>query len=278
MVTPKLSTGLKQRAHSGSAPDPALPPRVDVLGVEISCVDLDASVELFGQWIDERDRQYVCVTGMHGVMESQADPELRQIHNASGLTTPDGMPMVWAGRRAGGRISRVYGPDLIDAVLSRAVGSGWTSYFLGGSDDVLARLVEALRIRYPGLGVAGCDSPPFRALSAEEDRALVERINAAQPDIVWVGLGTPKQERFMAAHRGALEAPVLVGVGAAFDLLAGTLPQAPVWVQQHGLEWAFRLVIEPKRLWRRYLLNIPRFAVKMALRPPRLVVPDAGQP
>jgi N-acetylglucosaminyldiphosphoundecaprenol N-acetyl-beta-D-mannosaminyltransferase len=249
----------------------APPARVDVLGVGISCVDLPSTVGIFADWIANAQRQYVCVTGMHGVMESQSDTALRDIHNAAGLTTPDGMPMVWAGRRAGAGISRVYGPDLMDAVLSRAVEAGWSSYFLGGSEDVLATLVATLGARYPGLVVAGHESPPFRPLSEEEDEATVHRINAAAPDIVWGGLGTPKQERFMASHRERLQAPVLVGVGAAFDLVAGTLPQAPHWMQRNGLEWAFRLGAEPRRLWRRYLLNGPRFAVEMVRRPPRLI-------
>jgi N-acetylglucosaminyldiphosphoundecaprenol N-acetyl-beta-D-mannosaminyltransferase len=251
--------------------------RVDVLGVGISCVDLPSTVDIFADWIANAQRQYVCVTGMHGVMESQTDTALRDIHNAAGLTTPDGMPMVWAGRRAGAGISRVYGPDLMDAVLSKAVQAGWSSYFLGGSEDVLAKLVATLGARYPGLAVAGLESPPFRPLSDDEDKAIVNRINAAAPDIVWVGLGTPKQERFMASHRDRLDAPVLVGVGAAFDLVAGTLPQAPHWMQRNGLEWAFRLGAEPRRLWRRYLLNGPRFAVEMVRRPPRLI-PSGGAP
>jgi N-acetylglucosaminyldiphosphoundecaprenol N-acetyl-beta-D-mannosaminyltransferase len=255
--------------------DTVPPIRVDVLGIAISCVDLPSTVDIFTDWIARERRQYVCVTGMHGVMESQVDATLRDIHNSSGLTTPDGMPMVWAGRRAGARISRVYGPDLMDAVLSRAVQAGWSSYFLGGSEDVLAKLVDTLEDRYPGLAVAGYESPPFRPLSQEEDTALVDRVNAAAPDIVWVGLGTPKQERFMASHRQRLRAPVLVGVGAAFDLVAGTLPQAPPWMQRNGLEWAFRLGAEPRRLWRRYLLNGPRFAIGMVRNPPRLI-PQSG--
>jgi N-acetylglucosaminyldiphosphoundecaprenol N-acetyl-beta-D-mannosaminyltransferase len=251
----------------------APPIRVDVLGVGISCVDLPTTVDIFADWIAREQCHYVCVTGMHGVMESQRDTSLRDIHNASGLTTPDGMPMVWAGRRAGARISRVYGPDLMDAVLSRAVKAGWSSYFLGGSEDVLAKLVARLGQRYPGLAVAGYESPPFRPPTHAEDAAIVDRINAAGADIVWVGLGTPKQERFMASHRPRLDSPVLVGVGAAFDLIAGTLPQAPRWMQRSGLEWAFRLGAEPRRLWRRYLVNGPRFAVGMAHRPPRLIPP-----
>jgi N-acetylglucosaminyldiphosphoundecaprenol N-acetyl-beta-D-mannosaminyltransferase len=255
----------------GEAGAPPLAPRVDVLGVGISCVDLDRSVEIVGEWIRGGAREYVCVTGMHGVMESRADPGLQDIHNRSGLTTPDGMPMVWAGRHAGAKISRVYGPDLMHAVLTTAQRRGWSSYFLGGAPGVTDQLIDRLMDRYPGLRIAGAQGPPFRPLSHSEEQVLVDDINRARPDIVWVGLGTPKQERWMSSHRDALDAPVLVGVGAAFDLLAGTLRQAPLWMQRSGLEWAYRLAVEPRRLWRRYLLNIPRFAVGLLRHPPRML-------
>jgi N-acetylglucosaminyldiphosphoundecaprenol N-acetyl-beta-D-mannosaminyltransferase len=255
--------------------DLGAPPRVDVLGVGISCLDLPRAVEAIGRWIGSGDRQYVCVTGMHGVMESQRDPGLLDIHNRSGMTTPDGMPMVWAGRWAGAAIERVYGPDLMEATFARAAEEGWSSYFLGGAPGVADALLAHLAERYPGLKVAGAACPPFRPLSAAEDRALVDEVNAARPDIVWVALGTPKQERWMAEHRPLLDAPVLVGVGAAFDLLAGTLPQAPRWMQRSGFEWAYRLAVEPRRLWRRYLLNIPRFAGGLLRHPPHLVAPPS---
>jgi N-acetylglucosaminyldiphosphoundecaprenol N-acetyl-beta-D-mannosaminyltransferase len=206
-------------------------------------------------------------------MESQGDPELREIHNASGLTTPDGMPMVWAGRYAGARhMRRVYGPDLMLAVCARAAERGWTSFFYGGKDGVADLLAARLQDRLPGLGVAGTYAPPFRALTSEEDARVVDRINAADPDLVWVGLSTPKQERWMAAHVGRIAAPVLAGVGAAFDIHAGLLPQAPRWLQRSGLEWLYRLAREPRRLWRRYLGNNPRFVRQIVGRRPRLVV------
>lgn len=246
--------------------------RVDVLGTGISCVDLAGAVELIGSWVERRSRHYVCVTGMHGVMESRRDPELRRIHNCSGMTTPDGMPMVWAGRWAGAAgMTRVYGPDLMLGVLARAAAEGWSSYFLGSTPEVTGTLLERLEQRFPALQVAGVSNPPFRPLSESEDRELTCRINSAEPDLLWVGLGTPKQERWMAAHRNQLQAPVLVGVGAAFDLLAGTLSQAPRWMQRSGLEWSYRLAREPRRLWRRYLLNIPRFGTRLLRHPPRLV-------
>jgi N-acetylglucosaminyldiphosphoundecaprenol N-acetyl-beta-D-mannosaminyltransferase len=246
-------------------------PRVDVLGVHVSAIDMDQAVREIARWIDEGEQHYVCVTGVHGVMESQRDAELLEIHNASGLTTPDGMPMVWAGRHAGARIARVYGPDLMLEVLAVAEQRGWSSFLYGGGAGIPELLADRLRARFPKLHIAGCYSPPFRPLTAEEDREIVELINAAGPEIIWVGLSTPKQEKWMAAHVGRLTAPILVGVGAAFDIHAGTLPQAPRWMQRRGLEWLYRLAREPRRLWRRYLSNNPRFVLRILRNPPRLI-------
>lgn len=251
--------------------------RVDVLGVGVSAIDMPTAVDHVEEWIRQGTQTYVCVTGVHGVMESQRDEELRRIHNASGMTTPDGMPMVWAGHWAGASwMKRVYGPDLMLAICERAVQTGWRSFFYGGREGVPERLAERLAGRFPGLTVVGTYSPPFRALTPEEDEALVERINASQADLVWVGLSTPKQERWMAAHVGRLNAPVMLGVGAAFDIHAGTLAQAPAWMQRRGLEWLYRLVREPRRLWRRYLSNNPRFLVGIIRRRPQLTTPAGG--
>lgn len=246
-------------------------PRVDVLGVHISAVDMDGATSEISRWIRDQEQHYVCVTGVHGVMESQRDPELLRIHNESGLTTPDGMPMVWAGRRAGARISRVYGPDLMLALCALAELRGWSSFFYGGQAGIPERLSQCLLSRFPGLKVAGTYSPPYRPLTAEEDHDAVERINSSNPAIVWVGLSTPKQERWMAAHVGRVRAPVIIGVGAAFDIHAGTLRQAPRWMQRRGLEWLYRLIREPRRLWRRYLRNNPAFVYRLLRRPPRLL-------
>jgi len=251
--------------------------RVNVLGVGVSAIDMPTAVDRIEDWIRHGTQNYVCVTGVHGVMESQRDDELRRIHNASGMTTPDGMPMVWAGHWAGASwMKRVYGPDLMLAICKRAAEKGWRSFFYGGREGVPERLAERLAERFPGLEVVGTYSPPFRALTQEEDEALVQRINSSQADLVWVGLSTPKQERWMAAHVGRLNAPVLLGVGAAFDIHAGTLAQAPVWMQRHGLEWLYRLVREPRRLWRRYLSNNPRFLLGILRRRPRLTAWDGG--
>lgn len=246
--------------------------RVDVLGVHVSAVDMAQAVDEITRWIEEGRREYVCVTGVHGVMESQADEQLRDIHNASGLTTPDGMPLVWSARFAGARhVNRVYGPDLLLALSERAAERGWRFFFYGGKEGVPERLAERLVDRHPGLKVVGCYSPPFRALEPAEDDAVVGHINAADPHLVWVGLSTPKQERWMSSHRDRLDAPALLGVGAAFDIHAGLVRQAPHWMQRSGLEWAFRLSQEPGRLWRRYFRSNPLFLARILRRPPSLI-------
>jgi N-acetylglucosaminyldiphosphoundecaprenol N-acetyl-beta-D-mannosaminyltransferase len=247
-------------------------PRVDVLGVGISAINMDLAVAELSRWVEEREQHYVCVTGVHGVMESQSDPALLRIHNHSGLTAPDGMPMVWAGKRAGAEhMSRVYGPDLMLEVCSRSVAEGWKHFFYGGKEGVPELLEARLTGRFPGLNVVGTHSPPFRDLTEAEAGAVAEAINAANPDFVWVGLSTPKQERWMDANISRLQAPAVLGVGAAFDIHAGLLPQAPGWMQRRGLEWLYRLLKEPRRLWKRYLGNNPRFVWKVLRRPPRLV-------
>jgi N-acetylglucosaminyldiphosphoundecaprenol N-acetyl-beta-D-mannosaminyltransferase len=251
--------------------------RVDVLGVLVSAIDLPTAVTRIEHWIETGARDYVCVTGVHGVMESQRDPALKEIHNRAGMTTPDGMPLVWSGHRAGATdMARVYGPDLMLATLDRAARRGWSSYLYGGGPGTAELLAERLVQRFPGLRIAGMHTPPFRPLTEQEDAEVVERINASGADLVWVGLSTPKQERWMAEHRSRLRAPVLVGVGAAFDFHAGLVPQAPPWMQRNGLEWAYRLRREPRRLWRRYLRNNPAFLTAVLRRPPRLV--GAGPP
>lgn len=252
-------------------------PRVDVLGVGISAVTMHEAVEHILGWVSSRQHHYVCVTGVHGVMESQADEELRRIHNTSGLTTPDGMPMVWASRAAGfEHVQRVYGPDLMLALCARAEELSLSSFFYGGADGVADLLKRRLTERYPGLKVAGTFTPPFRPLTEEEDAEAVARINDSGAELVWVGLSTPKQEYWMMRHVDRLKANVLLGVGAAFDIHAGVVPQAPLWMQRNGLEWAYRLRTEPKRLWRRYLWNNPRFVSEILRRPPRPMQFDAG--
>lgn len=265
-----MSEQADRETQPASVPSPTT--RVDVLGVRISAVTPEMTLNHLQSWIDAGERHYVCVTGVHGVMESQRDQDLLEIHNASGLTVPDGVPMVWAGKRAGaGWMSRVYGPDLLRAACAVGARRGWRMFFYGATEEVTAKLVRHLQAADPSLEVVGCISPPFRPLSEAEREDIAARINRAKPDIVWVGLSTPKQEKWMAENRHLVEAPVLVGVGAAFDLVSGEKRQAPALLQRAGLEWAFRLATEPRRLWKRYARNNPAFVAAIARRPPRLV-------
>ena len=243
--------------------------RVDVLGVLVDPLDVASAVDRIAGWIERGEHHYVCVTGVHGVMESQDDPELLAIHNASGMTTTDGMPLVWASRWAGVPAERVYGPDLMLATLEGGLERKWRSFLYGGAEGVAEALAEQLRQRIPGVDIVGTWCPPFRPLTEAEDAEVVAAINASGADIVWVGLSTPKQERWMAAHVGRVDAAALVGVGAAFDFHAGMVRQAPRWVQRSGFEWLFRLTQDPKRLWRRYVRNNPRFVVRVLRRRPR---------
>ena len=235
-------------------------PRVNILGVGISALNMENALAQISRWIRHQERHYVSVCNVHTVIECQRNPEMRKAVNGAGLATPDGMPLVWLARRKSGRnVQRVYGPDLMLALCQLSAQTGYSHYFYGGASGVPELLAERLTARFPGLKVAGSFSPPFRPLTSKEDTEIAARINAAAPDVVWVGLGTPKQDLWMAAHRSRLDASVLIGVGAAFDFHTGRQKQAPRWMQRNGLEWLFRLVQEPRRLWCRYLVYNPLF-------------------
>jgi N-acetylglucosaminyldiphosphoundecaprenol N-acetyl-beta-D-mannosaminyltransferase len=236
-----------------------------VLGVRVHAVQIPQVVVLLENWIAERSRsRYVAVTGMHGVMEAQRDTSFREILNTADCVVPDGMPLVWLGRWQGFALKRrVYGPELLET-LCQTTGTKYRHFFYGGIAGVAGRLADSLEQLY-GIQIAGTYSPPFRLLTEEEDREIVAMIRASAPDILWVGLSTPKQERWMYAHRSGLGVPVMVGVGAAFDIHSGRKKRAPRWMQEHGLEWMFRLFQEPRRLWRRYLVYGPEFAALVLL-------------
>ncbi|MCK1297311.1 WecB/TagA/CpsF family glycosyltransferase [Bradyrhizobium sp. 24] len=244
--------------HSGKLP------AASVLGVPISLINMQLAVrEIVGR-AKSRTSAYVCVRDVHGIMRAQDDPELRRIHEGADIITPDGMPLVWICRWKGhSQISRVCGPDLVDEVCRSSVPLGLRHYFYGGKPGVAERMTAKLIERYPGLIVAGIDVPPFGALLPKEDEEYIARINKARPDIVWVGLSTPKQEYWMRDHVRAVPGTVLIGVGAAFDFHAGDVRRAPIWMQSSGLEWFFRLLCEPRRLWRRYLVLAPMFVVQV---------------
>jgi N-acetylglucosaminyldiphosphoundecaprenol N-acetyl-beta-D-mannosaminyltransferase len=240
--------------------------RINVLGVGISEIDHAAAVERIREAIESGRKGYVTVTGVHGVTECQRDDELRRIHNESFLSTPDGMPMVWMGRLAGSAlINRVYGPDMMLNVMRDGVSRGWRHFLFGGGPGVADRLKECLESRIPGIQIVGVSSPPFRPLNDDESADLARRVALTRPHCFWVGLSTPKQERFMHGYLPRLDTCLMFGVGAAFDFHAGLVPQAPAWMQRAGLEWCFRLCKEPRRLWRRYVKIVPSFLVRAAL-------------
>lgn len=236
-------------------------PTLNVLGIPVTVLNLPGAVALIECWLwEDRRGRYVCVTGVHGVMESLRTPAVRQAHLEADAVVPDGMPLVWLGRLHGhNAMGRVYGPDLMLAVLERAAHGGWTNYFYGGQPGVAQALSGTMQQRFPGLRVAGVWTPPMGILSPEEERAALADINGKRPDLLWVGLSTPRQECQMAAWRKRVAAKVMLGVGAAFDFHTGRLRQAPRWLQRVGLEWLFRLAMEPGRLWKRYLVNNPLF-------------------
>lgn len=197
-------------------------------------------------------------------MECRRNERVRQAVNRAGLAAPDGMPLVWLSKwKSRQPVNRVYGPDFMLALCERSAARGYSHYFYGGVTGVPELLAARLQARFPGLRIAGAHSPPFRPLTAAEDADIIAEINRAGPDIIWVGLGTPKQDLWMAAQRAQLRAPVLIGVGAAFDFHTGRLPQAPGWMQHSGLEWLFRLWQEPRRLWYRYLVYNPLFVLSV---------------
>ncbi len=248
--------------------------RVDVLGVHVSTLDLPTAVNEIARWIQDGERRYVCVRDAHGVMLAQDDEIFRRIQNESGLTTPDGMPMVWCGRWAGEKdMDRVYGPDLIRAVSERADQEGWKFFYYGGNEGVADELAAEIKRVAPGVHNVGTYCPPFRPLTPDERGAIIEQINHSDADIVWVGLSSPKQEYWMDDVRSELNASALIGIGAAYDMLTGHVRQAPRFIQRSGFEWLFRLLMEPKRLWRRYVLNLPRFVYLLLRRKPRLIEP-----
>jgi len=240
-------------------------PRVNVLGVGVSAVNIPLALDQVATWIETGQRAYVCFCTVNTVMECRRSEQLRGVLNRAGLVTPDGMPLVWLSRRRHPEVSRVYGPDFMLAEFERSVTAGHRHFLYGGTGGVTARLASLMRARFPGLQIVGTLEPPFAQLDDLCTEEAAGQINASGADVVWVGIGSPKQERWMAAMRPLLTAPVLLGVGAAFDFHSGTVRQAPRFVRGAGLEWLFRLATQPRRLWRRYLVDNPWFVWEVAL-------------
>ncbi len=233
--------------------------RYRILGVPVSVLDMPRAVDAIDDAIASRHGGYICVRDAHGVMAAQKDTHLMDIHETAFLVVPDGMPLVWFGRLYGNDMARVCGPDLMLELCRHGALRGHRHYFFGGTEESLAKLRPALEQKFPGLNIVGMESPPFKPVTTEPDPEAVARIAAAVPDIVWVGLGSPKQEYWMKANAALLPNAILIGVGAAFNFHAGTVRRAPRWMQRSGFEWFYRLLQEPKRTWRRYLILAPQF-------------------
>lgn len=233
--------------------------RYNLQGVGVSRLTLAAATALVLSTRGALRTGYVCVCTVHGICEARKDPAFRSVLNRSWLTTPDGMPLVWLGPPG---VERVYGPDLMEAVCDQGRSVGLRHFFFGGKPGVAERLRGRLEARFPGLEVVGTATPPFRPLEPSEWAKLADAVARCRPDVIWVGISTPKQERFMAEAWGRLDAGLLIGVGAAFDFFSGEVRQAPRWIQRSGLEWLFRLCMEPRRLAWRYLSTNPLFVAR----------------
>lgn len=233
---------------------------IDILGVNISVVNIPQACAYIEDCIALKEKTYICVAPVSTVVDCQKDVEYRRIINGAGMTTPDGVPLVWLGKLRGEKtIERTYGPDLMEALCNLSQQRGYRHYFLGGTRENNSLLTEKLKAKFPKLQITGSYAPPVRSSGEIEEYHVLNQINKASPDVLWVGLGSPKQDYWMRNHRGKLDAPVMIGVGAAFDFIAGTKRQAPLWMRRCGLEWFFRLCYEPQRLWKRYLIGNTQF-------------------
>ena len=241
-------------------------PCANLLGVRVSAVDLRTAVDLSDRWIkSSMGHGYICATGVHGVMEAHRDPELRCALNHALMNVPDGMPMSWVGHFQGFRnMDRVFGPDLMMAMCRLSVERGYRNFLYGGKPGVAALLSETLQKRIPGLQIVGTYTPPFRSLTADEEREVLAKVRVFQPHIIWVGLSTPKQERFMARYAGQFRVPLMFGVGAAFDFHTGAIQDCSPWIKRAGFQWLHRLTQDPK-LWKRYVRNNPAFLWHIAM-------------
>jgi len=259
-VTPSAETGLARRGDA-LLPRPEEVPTREVIGIPLAMTTYDGAMAVMDGMVARRERGYVCAVAVHAVTVAQRDPEMRTALLGSTLTVPDGMPLVWAVNLLGENLPhRVYGPELMRRYTRRCADKGHRIWLYGGRDQgSLAQLALNLRRDFPGLRIVGGYSPPFRDLEPDEEDEVVELINRDRPDVLWVGTGVPRQEKWMARMRDRLEVPVMCAVGAAFDFHAGRISQAPPWMQDRGLEWTYRIAQEPRRLLPRYLYYNPAF-------------------
>ena len=239
--------------------------RRQILDIPIAMLDYERAMDVMDRMVDAQHRGWVCAAAVHSVMVAQDDALMKRALTDAVITVPDGMPIVWAANTLGEHLpNRVYGPELMRRYCNRSVEHGHRVWLYGGRDQgALVQLALNLRRKHPGIRIVGGYSPPFRSLTSEEDEAIADQINAAKPDVVWVGIGVPKQEKWMVRMRDRLDVPVMCAVGAAFDFHAGRVSQAPRWMQERGLEWTYRIAQEPRRLLPRYLYTNPRFMLEL---------------
>ena len=241
-------------------------PTANIFGIGVTAIDLATTVEILLACIARREKTAVVLSPAYTLTYARRHDAFRRIVNQAEMVLPDGVPVVLVCKLQGhSAVGRVCGRDLMMALSAASREPQYTHYFYGGAEGVAEELEAEMMRHYPGLAVAGTYTPPYRPLTDEEDRAIVDAINQANPDIVWVGLGSPKQDIWIAEHRDSINAPVMIGVGAAFDFHTGRKPPAPEWMQRIALEWLFRLVLEPRRLWRRYLVYNPLFVFYLVL-------------
>lgn len=238
--------------------------RIDILGSKINATNMKDVLSNVDLLIKSNKSHYICVSNVHTVVTGIKDTQYRNITNTSSMSIPDGMPLTWVGRRRGHKdMSKCSGPDVMTELFELSEQKGYTHYFYGGTEDVLKLLEKKLKNNYPKLNIAGMYSPPFRSLNEDEDVEIINKINQLDPDIIWIGLGAPKQEIWMSEHVSKIKSSIIFGVGAAFNFHAGTVKRAPLWMQNHGIEWLHRLIKEPRRLWKRYLVTNVVFLVSL---------------
>lgn len=234
--------------------------KINILSIQIDKIGLNSACQRISQWVKDKEKVYLCVAPVSTIVDCQKDEAYRRIINGAAMVAPDGVPVVWAAKLKGCKgIERVYGPDLMRKICDDGQVRGYRHFLYGGTQGTLLHLEQKLKERFPGINITGSYAPPFIKKAEFEKQEIIDKINESKPDILWVGLGSPKQDFWMALHRNKLNVPVMIGVGAAFDFLAGTKAQAPRWMQPLGLEWLFRLCCEPRRLWKRYLIGNTKF-------------------
>jgi len=236
--------------------------RIDILGVGIDALNISTAVKYINLWALRKEKRVVICRDSRGLVYCKDDPFFYKLHKDADLITPDGVPLVWLLRWFGAKnVERVCGPDLMHAVCAETENTPLSHFFYGSTDDTVEKLVGNLKLKYPSLNVAGYHAPPFRDLTPSEDQEHCELINNSKADILWVGLGCPKQEYWIGEHAEIISSTIIISVGAAFDWVAGTVPRAPLFIQFSGFEWLFRLLVEPARLWRRTFIDNRRFLV-----------------